>query len=144
MTSYPYYCNRPNISPQSKHILGYVWMVVRVRNLKKTPQYQKVRNYPFLKLCMQVGNQLLCTSVCLCMSVCLCFCWAKTLSKFTSKSKMKFLCKNFCVKFQSKHQHRQVSRHTNTLKFYLHIYTSKTGKKGNFLLFGIAMVFQIA
>ena len=27
------------------------------------------------------------------ISVCLCVCWAKTLSKFTSKSEMKFLCK---------------------------------------------------
>ena len=29
------------------------------------------------------------------------------------------------------------------LKPYLHIYASKTGKKGSFLLFGVVMVFQI-
>ena len=74
-----------------------------------------------------------------CVSVCLCVCWAKTLSKFTSKSEMKFLCK-LLQKFspnsdKGRHrcQHRQVSRtHNSKIIIYLH---AQFKRKGNFLLF---------
>ena len=81
-------------------------------------------------------------SLCVCMSLCL---LGQTLSK--SKSKIKFLCKllqKLCHKGRHRHQHKQVNRHTHTLKPYLYTYAIKTGKKGNFLLFGIVIRFQIA
>ena len=69
--------------------------------------------------------------------------WAKLLKKFTQKFHFWFWCK-FWQSFgptDTKTYRHTLIPYTENL---LYMYASKTGKKGNFLLFHIVIVFQIA